>query len=59
MRKSSNFLNIISLTFLMLEVHPMDSIGAEIEESCRSTHAALEVLPKFVEFRLLAPESRN
>ena len=42
-----------------LEVHPLDSIGAEMEESDRANLEALGVLPKFAEFRELALESRQ
>jgi putative nucleotidyltransferase with HDIG domain len=42
-----------------LETHPTDSIGSEIMESDRANLEALGVLPKFVEFRELALQSRN
>jgi putative nucleotidyltransferase with HDIG domain len=42
-----------------LEAHPLDSIGAEMEESDRANLEALGVLPKFAEFRELALQSRN
>jgi HD-like signal output (HDOD) protein len=42
-----------------LEAHPLDSTGAEMEEADRAILEALGVLPKFVEFRELASQSRN
>jgi HD-like signal output (HDOD) protein len=42
-----------------LEAHPMDTIGAELEESDRVNLEALGVLPNFAEFHQLALQSLN
>jgi putative nucleotidyltransferase with HDIG domain len=42
-----------------LETHPLDSVGAEMEESDRVTLDALGVLPKYAEFREFALESKT
>ena len=42
-----------------LAVHPMDTIGSELDESDRANLEALGVWPEFAEFRELAQQSEN
>jgi HD-like signal output (HDOD) protein len=56
---SSVALYVADLLADELEAHPQDATGAELDESDRACLETLGVLPRFVEFRQLALQSRG